>query len=114
MLRGTKTLPLRMAQHNANGLALAQFLERHPKVRRVYYPGLESHPQHDARRAPDARLRRDARFELGSLEAARRFAAGTRLFALAESLGGVESLIEVPARMTMPPRPMRRSPHRRT
>jgi len=100
VLRGTKTLPLRMAAHNANGLALAQFLEPHPKVRHVHYPGLASHPQH----ALAARQMRGfggmLAFELGSLEAARRLLNGVRLLALAESLGGVESLISHPATMT--------------
>jgi len=100
VLRGTKTLPLRMAAHNANGLALARFLEGHPKVRRVYYPGLASHPQH----ALAARQMRGfggmLAFELGSLEAARRLLNGVRLLSLAESLGGVESLISHPATMT--------------
>jgi cystathionine beta-lyase/cystathionine gamma-synthase len=89
-----------MAAHNANGLALAQFLEPHPKVRHVYYPGLPSHPQH----ALAARQMRGfggmLAFELGSLDAARRLLNGVRLHALAESLGGVESLISHPATMT--------------
>src|SRR5256885_1990484 len=100
VLRGTKTLPLRMAAHNANGLALAQFLQTHPKVRHVYYPGLPSHPQH----ALAARQMRGfggmLAFELGSLDAARRVLNGVRLHSLAESLGGVESLISHPATMT--------------
>jgi cystathionine beta-lyase/cystathionine gamma-synthase len=100
VLRGTKTLPLRMAAHNANGLALSRFLEPHPKVRRVYYPGLPSHPQH----ALAARQMRGfggmLAFDLGSLDAARRLLNSVRLHALAESLGGVESLISHPATMT--------------
>ena len=100
VLRGTKTLPLRMAQHNANGLALATFLEGHKKVGRVYYPGLASHPQH----ALAARQMRGfggmLAFDLGSLEAARRLLRNVRLLALAESLGGVETLISHPATMT--------------
>jgi cystathionine beta-lyase/cystathionine gamma-synthase len=100
VLRGTKTLPLRMAHHSASGLALAQFLEAHPKVGRVYYPGLASHPQH----ALAARQMRGfggmLAFDLGSLEAARRLLKSVRLLALAESLGGVESLISHPATMT--------------
>jgi cystathionine beta-lyase/cystathionine gamma-synthase len=100
VLRGTKTLALRMAQHSRTGRALAQFLEAHPKVQRVYYPGLPSHPQH----ALAARQMRDfggmLSFELGSLEAARRVFNNVKLFALAESLGGVESLISHPATMT--------------
>ena len=100
VLRGTKTLPIRMARHNENGLALARFLADHPKVRHVYYPGLPSHPQH----ALAARQMRGfggmLSFELGSLEAARRVLDNVRLLALAESLGGVESLISHPATMT--------------
>ena len=100
VLRGTKTLPLRMAQHSRSGLALAQFLEAHPKVRHVYYPGLPSHPQH----ALAAQQMRDfggmLSFETGSLEAARRVLGSVRLLSLAESLGGVESLISHPATMT--------------
>ncbi len=100
VLRGTKTLPLRMARHSATGLALAQFLEGHPKVRRVYYPGLASHPQH----ALAARQMRGfggmLSFDLGSRDAAARLLKSVRLLALAESLGGVESLISHPATMT--------------
>jgi cystathionine beta-lyase/cystathionine gamma-synthase len=100
VLRGTKTLAIRMAQHNVNGQALAEYLAGHPKVRQVYYPGLPSHPQH----ALAARQMRGfggmVSFDLGSLEAARRLLNAVRLFALAESLGGVESLISHPATMT--------------
>jgi cystathionine beta-lyase/cystathionine gamma-synthase len=100
VLRGTKTLALRMAQHNANGLALAQFLEAHPKVRRVYYPGLPSHPQHALAAKQMRGFGGMLAFDLGSLEAARTLLNGVRLHALAESLGGVESLISHPATMT--------------
>jgi len=100
VLRGTKTLALRMAQHNANGLALAQFLDGHPKVKKVYYPGLPSHPQH----ALAARQMRGfggmLAFDLGTLASARTLLNSVRLHALAESLGGVESLISHPATMT--------------
>jgi cystathionine beta-lyase/cystathionine gamma-synthase len=100
VLRGTKTLPLRMAQHNVSGQALAEFLAAHPKVRRVHYPGLASHPQH----ALAARQMRGfggmLAFDLGSLEAARTLLDGVRLLSLAESLGGVETLISHPATMT--------------
>jgi len=100
VLRGTKTLHLRMVQHSANGLALAQFLEAHAAVRRVYYPGLASHPQ----RALAARQMRGfggmLTFDLGSLEKARRLLNSVRVMALAESLGGVETLISHPASMT--------------
>jgi|SRR5437899_2530550 len=100
VLRGTKTLPLRMVQHNANGLALAQFLAAHPKVRRVYYPGLPDHPQHELARRQMRGFGGMLAFDLGSLEAARRVLNGVRLHALAESLGGVETLISHPATMT--------------
>ena len=100
VLRGTKTLPLRMAQHNANGLALAEFLVAHPKVRHVYYPGLTSHPQHALAAKQMRGFGGMLAFELGSLEAARRLLNSVRLHALAESLGGVESLISHPATMT--------------
>jgi cystathionine beta-lyase/cystathionine gamma-synthase len=100
VLRGTKTLPVRMAQHNRNGQALAEYLARHPKVHAVHYPGLPGHPQH----ALAARQMRGfggmLAFELGSLEAARRLLNAVRLMALAESLGGVETLISHPATMT--------------
>ncbi|MGH8133803.1 MAG: trans-sulfuration enzyme family protein [Steroidobacteraceae bacterium] len=101
-LRGIKTLALRMERHCANALAIAQFLEQHPQVERVYYPGLASHPQH-------ALARRQMRGGYGGivtvvlrggLAAARRTLERCRLFALAESLGGVESLIEHPGIMT--------------
>ena len=98
--RGLKTLAVRMLQHNANGSAVARHLDAHPKVRSVYYPGLVTHPQHDlARRqqkGPGAMLS----FDLGSEEAARRFLNQVKICALAESLGGVESLICLPAQMT--------------
>jgi cystathionine beta-lyase/cystathionine gamma-synthase len=100
VLRGTKTLPLRMAQHSANGLALAQFLEGHPKVKAVYYPGLPSHPQHALAVRQMRGFGGMLAFELGSLEAARRLLNNVRLIALAESLGGVETLISHPATMT--------------
>jgi cystathionine beta-lyase/cystathionine gamma-synthase len=100
VLRGTKTLPLRMMQHNANGLALAQFLETHPKVRRVYYPGLPSHPQHQLATRQMRGFGGMLAFDLGSLDAARRLLNGVRLLALAESLGSVETLISHPATMT--------------
>jgi cystathionine beta-lyase/cystathionine gamma-synthase len=100
VLRGTKTLPLRMAEHNANGLALARFLSSHAKVRLVHYPGLPSHPQHDLAARQMRGFGGMLTFDLGSLEAARRVLNGVRLMALAESLGGVETLISHPATMT--------------
>ena len=100
-LRGLKTLHLRMRAHCANALALAQWLETHPAVERVIYPGLKSHPQHVlARRQMDG-YGGIVSVELkGGLKKARRVLERCRLFSLAESLGGVESLIEHPALMT--------------
>ncbi len=100
VLRGTKTLPVRMAQHNANGLALAQFLESHAKVKQVLYPGLPSHPQHELARRQMHGFGGMLAFDLGSFEEARRVCNRVRLMALAESLGGVETLISHPASMT--------------
>src|SRR5436190_12013465 len=100
VLRGTKTLTLRMQQHNANGLAIAQFLAAHPKVRHVHYPGLPTHPQHELARRQMRGFGGMLAFELGSLEAARRLLNAVKLHALAESLGGVETLISHPATMT--------------
>ncbi|MCP3903289.1 MAG: PLP-dependent transferase [Planctomycetes bacterium] len=105
-LRGIKTLALRMERHSASALRIAEWLERHPKVARVVYPGLASHPQHDL-------ARRQMQFNgqpgfggmitihlAGGLDESRQFLENVRVFALAESLGGVESLIEHPAIMT--------------
>jgi len=101
-LRGIKTLALRMERHCANAMAVAQFLERHRKVERVYYPGLASHPQKAlADRQMQGRYGGMVTAVLkGGLAAARGFLERCELFALAESLGGVESLIEHPAIMT--------------
>jgi cystathionine beta-lyase/cystathionine gamma-synthase len=102
VLRGLKTLALRMRQHSENALEVACFLEQHARVKRVYYPGLPSHPQHDlAKRQMVGGFGGMLSFEVqGGVEAAREVARRTRLFTLAESLGGVESLIELPALMT--------------
>jgi len=100
VLRGTKTLALRMQQHNANGLALAEFLSEHPKVTRVYYPGLPTHPQHELAKRQMRGFGGMIAFDLGSLDNARRLLNAVRLHALAESLGGVETLISHPATMT--------------
>jgi len=100
VLRGTKTLPLRMQQHSANGLALAGYLSAHPKVKHVYYPGLPTHPQHELAKRQMHGFGGMLAFELGSLDAARRLLNAVRLHALAESLGGVETLISHPATMT--------------
>ena len=100
VLRGTKTLPIRMERHNTNTLALAQFLESHPKVSAVHYPGLPSHPQHDLARHQMRGFGGLLAFQMGSLERARTVLESVRLMALAESLGGVETLISHPATMT--------------
>ena len=100
-LRGLKTLALRMERHCANGEAVARFLEGHPKIERVYYPGLESHPQHAlATRQMHAFGGMVTAVVAGGLDVARRFLERVEIFALAESLGGVESLVEHPAIMT--------------
>src|SRR5881392_533823 len=99
-VRGTKTLALRMRQHDANARRIAEWLTKHPKVERVYYPGLPSHPQHDLACRQMKGFGGMISLELGSVERAKRFAEHTRIFALAESLGGVESLIGHPASMT--------------
>jgi cystathionine beta-lyase/cystathionine gamma-synthase len=99
-LRGVKTLHVRMRQHNANGMAVARFLESHPKVGQVLYPGLPSHPQHElAARQMDG-FTGMVSVDVGSLERAKALTEHCRVFALAESLGGIESLISVPALMT--------------
>lgn len=101
VMRGIKTLPIRMERHNANALQLANYLETHPKVRAVHYPGLPSHPQHDLALRQMSGFGGMISFDLdGGLEQAKVFLENLRLFSLAESLGGVESLIEHPALMT--------------
>ena len=100
VLRGTKTLAVRMAQHSANGQALAEFLEGHPKVQKVIYPGLPSHPQHDLAKRQMRGFGGMLSFEVESFEAARRVCNRVRLMALAESLGGVETLMTHPSSMT--------------
>jgi cystathionine gamma-lyase len=100
VLRGTKTLHLRMEAHNRNGQRIAEYLAEHPGVEQVYYPGLPSHPQHELARSQMRGFTGMVSMELGSLERARRVIERTRLFAMAESLGGVESLIGHPAIMT--------------
>lgn len=98
--RGLKTLAVRMLQHNANGLAVARHLDAHPKVRKVHYPGLINHPQHELARRQQKGPGAMISFDLGAEEAARRFLNHVKVCALAESLGGVESLISLPAQMT--------------
>ena len=100
-LRGIKTLALRMRQHCANARQIAEWLEDHPAVAQVIYPGLESHPQHELAKRQMADFGGMISFILhGGEAAARQLARHTQLFTLAESLGGVESLIELPAPMT--------------
>ena len=100
VLRGTKTLALRMEQHDKTGRAVAAFLEEHPKVRRVYYPGSASHPQHALARRQQLGFGGMVAFDVGSLAAARTVLESVKLCTLAESLGGVETLISHPATMT--------------
>jgi cystathionine gamma-lyase/cystathionine beta-lyase/cystathionine gamma-lyase/homocysteine desulfhydrase len=100
VLRGTKTLAVRMAQHNKNGLAIAEFLASHPKVQRVLYPGLPTHPQYELAKKQMNGFGGMLSFDVGTLDGARRVLNRVRLMALAESLGGVETLISHPASMT--------------
>lgn len=100
-LRGAKTLSVRMEQHQKNALALAEFLQQSPKVKRVLYPGLKNHPHHDVAVAQSTGFGGVLSFELeGNLEDAETFLSKLKLFSTAESLGGVESLAEIPAIMT--------------
>ena len=100
VLRGTKTLAVRMKQHNENGQRLAEFLEAHPKVKQTIYPGLKSHPQHALATRQMRGFGGMLTFELESEAAARAMLERVRLMSLAESLGGVETLISHPASMT--------------
>ena len=101
VLRGIKTLPVRMEEHNRNALAVARRLEGHPTLRKVVHPGLESHPQHDLARTQMSGYGGTFSFRLrGGQDEVFRLLSGVRIFTLAESLGGVESLIEHPATMT--------------
>ena len=108
-LRGTKTLPLRMRQHDSNGRCLAEWLQSHATIQRVYYPGLADHPQYELACRQMSGFGGMVSLELGSAARARVFVESTRIFALAESLGGVESLVGHPASMTHAsvPKPMR-------
>ncbi|HMO79480.1 MAG TPA: cystathionine gamma-synthase [Pyrinomonadaceae bacterium] len=100
VLRGTKTLAVRMEAHDANGRAVANFLAEHPKVEKVYYPGLASHPQHELAKRQQTGFGGMVAFETGSLENAKKVLENVKLCTLGESLGGVESLISHPATMT--------------
>ena len=99
-LRGLKTLHVRMAAHNENGMKIARWLESHAKIDQVFYPGLESHEQHDLAKKQMSGFTGMVSVDVGSLERARAIVEHTKLFQLAESLGGVESLISVPSLMT--------------
>ena len=100
VLRGTKTLALRMPRHEENGRVVARFLREQPKVRKVYWPGFPDHPGHEVHRRQATGFGSMIAFDLGSLEAAQRLLKTVRLCSLAESLGGVETLISHPATMT--------------
>jgi cystathionine gamma-lyase len=113
VLRGVKTLPLRMERHCANAQRIAEALTQHPLVEKVVYPGLKSHPQHELAARRMRGFGGMVSFELhGGTPSANAFATATEIFTLAESLGGVESLVEVPASMThasIPPEERRRA-----
>ena len=100
VLRGTKTLAVRMEAHDRNGRQVANFLAEHPRVEKVYYPGLVSHPQHELAKRQQSGFGGMVSFETGSLENAKKVLEGVKLCTLGESLGGVESLISHPATMT--------------
>ncbi len=100
VLRGTKTLAVRMEAHDRNGRMVANFLAEHPGVQKVYYPGLTSHPQHELAKRQQSGFGGMVAFETGSLENAKRVLESVKLCTLGESLGGVESLISHPATMT--------------
>ena len=100
VMRGTKTLAVRMRQHDENGRIVAQFLSEHPRILKVYYPGLKSHPQHELAERQMSGFGGMISFETGSLENAKRVLESVRLCTLGESLGGVETLISHPATMT--------------
>ena len=100
VLRGVKTLAVRMEQHDHNGRFVAEFLARHKKVKKVFYPGLEEHPQHDLAQRQMTGFGSMITFETGSLSNAKKMLRKVRVCSLAESLGGVETLISHPATMT--------------
>lgn len=100
MRENIKTFPLRMEKHQANAFKIAEFLSSHPKIEKVIYPGLNSHPQHELAKKQMYGFGGMVSFDIGSFRAADKFLKKIKLFTLAESLGGVESLIEHPAKMT--------------
>lgn len=100
-LRSIKTLAVRMEQHAKNAQAVAEFLEKHPKVKRVYFPGLQSHPQHELAKKQMSGFSGMVSFDLnGTYENVVNFLKNLKVFSLAESLGGVESLVNHPEKMT--------------
>jgi len=100
VLRGVKTLAVRMEQHDQNGRSVAEFLSKHKKVKQVFYPGLPSHPQHELARRQMSGFGSMITFETGSLGNAKKLLKNVRVCTLGESLGGVETLISHPATMT--------------
>lgn len=100
LLRGVKTLGIRMEEIEANAKIIVNFLQKHPKVKKVYYPGLESHPNHEIARKQALGFGGMVSFDVGSEQSADELLRKVKYFTLAESLGAVESLISVPARMT--------------
>jgi cystathionine beta-lyase/cystathionine gamma-synthase len=100
VLRGVKTLAVRMKRHEENGIAMASYLANHPKVKKIYYPGLHDHPQHALAKRQMNGFGSMISFDLGSKENAKKFLDRVRLCSLAESLGGVETLISHPESMT--------------
>jgi cystathionine beta-lyase/cystathionine gamma-synthase len=100
ILRGVKTLAVRMRQHDASGRRIAEYLVNHPKVRKVHYPGLVSHPQYELALRQMSGFGALISFETGSLENANRMLRQVKICTLGESLGGVETLISHPATMT--------------
>jgi cystathionine gamma-lyase/homocysteine desulfhydrase len=100
LMRGMKTLGIRMEEHEANTKAIVEFLVNHPQVKKVYYPGLENHPNHEIAKQQGSGFGGMVSFDVGSEEKADQVLSNVKYFTLAESLGAVESLISVPARMT--------------
>ncbi|MGZ4808206.1 MAG: trans-sulfuration enzyme family protein, partial [Thermoanaerobaculia bacterium] len=100
VLRGVKTLAVRMKRHEENGVAMANYLRNQRKVKKVYYPGLPDHPQHELAKRQMNGFGSMISFELGSFDNAKKFLDRVKLCSLAESLGGVETLISHPISMT--------------
>jgi len=101
VLRGIKTLPVRMERHEKNAAAVADYLEKHAAVKRVYYPGLQSHPHHELAKRQMKGFGGMVSFEInGGADAVDSFLRAVKVFSLAESLGGVDSLVEHPATMS--------------